>query len=106
MKIYNKLIRDNIPEIIAASNKKANVKTLKADEFFYELKKKLIEESSELLETSSKEDIIEELADIYELIEFIKKEAGIDEAEVLKVKDEKNKKRGSFSKKLFLESVE
>ena len=106
MKIYNKMIRDNIPEIIAASNKKANVRTLSNDEFFYELKKKLIEESTELLETSSKEDVIEELADIYELIEFIKKEAGIDEAAVLKFKEEKNKKRGSFIKKLFLESVE
>jgi len=64
-KYYNKLIRDNIPEIIANDNgKRASVKVLTDDECLKYLNQKLSEELNEYLASSE----IEELADLQEVI--------------------------------------
>lgn len=44
MTIYNKLVRDKIPEIIKSSGKKAYYHILKEEEYLLELDKKLNEE--------------------------------------------------------------
>ena len=64
MKIYNKLVRDKIPEIINSDNGVAITRTLHDVEYLNELNKKLQEEVKEYLEA----DNIEELADIVEVI--------------------------------------
>ena len=43
-KIYNKLVRDNIPEIIEKDHKECNIRILEKEEYFVELNKKLDEE--------------------------------------------------------------
>jgi len=63
-KIYNKLIRDKIPEIIAGKGDVAKVSILSDLEYTKALKTKMIEESQELQEANSREDITNELADI------------------------------------------
>ena len=42
--ICNKLIRDNIPEIIEKSGKECDVKVLDDEEYIHKLKEKIIEE--------------------------------------------------------------
>ena len=64
MKVYNKLVRDKIPEIINNDNRKAIIRILNNEEYFNELKQKLQEEVKEYLEDNN----IEELADIVEVI--------------------------------------
>jgi len=46
--IYNKLIRDRIPEIIADNGASCKTRTLNKVEFQAELKKKVVEEATEL----------------------------------------------------------
>ncbi len=106
MKTYNKLIRDNIPLIIDKDNKTCIVSILDDVQFYLELKKKLIEEAQEVLITSTRDELIGELADIYEIIERLRDIYSIDELEISKVQKIKAEKNGKFEKKLFLVSVE
>ena len=53
MPIYNKLVRDRIPEIIDATNKKFSMKVLESCEHEVEIKRKLVEEIKEYQETNN-----------------------------------------------------
>ena len=101
-KIYNKLVRDKIPEIIAADGKQANTRILDNKEYRIELIKKLQEEAKELAEDPS----AEELADIKELLMAIRETLGIHAGALEDVRRRKAAKHGRFKKKIFLESVE
>lgn len=104
--IYNKLIRDRIPEIIQADGKTPTVKTLDDTEYLIELKKKVIEEAQELQAAETSDDIINELSDLQELIDAILESHKITKGELAKTQEAKRTKRGGFSQKLFLKSVE
>jgi predicted house-cleaning noncanonical NTP pyrophosphatase (MazG superfamily) len=96
--IYNKAIRDKIPEIIKLSGKNCDVKKLNNSEFLVELEKKLIEELTEYQESKD----VEELADMLEVIYRISELRGITSNELENIKNEKAKKRGKFNDNLFL----
>jgi len=96
--IYNKAIRDKIPEIIEASGKKYKIKTLTNDIFLIEIEKKLMEEVNEYYESKSPD----ELADILEVIFRIAELKGVSKADLEKILKNKKEKRGGFSKNLFL----
>lgn len=100
--IYNKLIRDRIPEIIAANNQTAETRVLNKKEFIKELRKKILEEAKELNEGSGHDNLIEELVDIQEIIDAILEEKKVKFLEFRKIQTEKRQKRGGFKKKLFL----
>lgn len=102
MRIYNKLVRDNIPEIIRNSGETAHILFLDDVSYLKELRKKLLEETNEFLES---EEIVE-LADILEVIEALAKAKGSSLDEIMNLKIKKSIKNGSFDKKLFLEYVE
>ncbi len=95
MVIYNKPIRDKIPEIIKESGKNCNVKKLDDSEFLVQLEKKLVEELTEYQESKN----VEELADVLEVIYRISNLKGFD---LDKARLEKIEKRGKFEKNLFL----
>ncbi|MCB2182985.1 MAG: nucleoside triphosphate pyrophosphohydrolase [Desulfobulbaceae bacterium] len=67
MRYYNKLVRDNIPNIIQLNNEKCSFRLLSDDEMKKCLIDKLIEEVKEFIDSES----VEELADILEVIESI-----------------------------------
>ncbi|MBT4327296.1 MAG: nucleoside triphosphate pyrophosphohydrolase [Thaumarchaeota archaeon] len=95
MVIYNKPIRDKIPEIIKESGKNCNVKKLDDSEFLVQLEKKLVEELAEYQESKN----VEELADVLEVVYRISNLKGFD---LDKARLEKIEKRGKFEKNLFL----
>jgi len=101
-KIYNKLVRDNIPEIIEKDHKECNIRILEKEEYFVELNKKLDEEIKEYKEKYS----IEELVDVQEIINSIVKVKGYSLEEFNKIRKTKKMKNGGFDKKLFLIDVE
>lgn len=107
MEVYNKLIRDNIDEIINnnGKNELAVTRILSDAEYKIELLKKLQEEYHELIEainSSIKEDIIEESADLIEVIRALN---GDNLDNVLKKLEDKRNKKGGFVKKKYLEVV-
>jgi predicted house-cleaning noncanonical NTP pyrophosphatase (MazG superfamily) len=101
-KMYNKLVRDKIPAIIAADGKKLKTRILNDEEHLQALIKKLGEELNEFEEALS----VEELADLQEIIHAIADAIGTNKQELEKVRAEKAEKRGGFNNKIFLESVE
>lgn len=101
MKVYNKLVRDKIPEIINNDNRKAIVKILNDNDYLNELNKKLQEEVKEYFEDNN----VEELADIVEVIYGILNAKSVSINEFENIRNGKVEKRGAFQKKIFLEKV-
>ncbi len=102
MKIYNKLVRDRIPEIIASDNgKTCSIRTMQPVEYLKALNKKLQEELQEYLESGE----VEELADLEEVLRAILdvKNVSYDDFESIRIK--KANERGAFKKRIFLEYV-
>jgi len=99
---YKKLVRDKIPEIIESNGDICKTRILGDDEFQTELKKKLVEESKEVLDCS-KEKLIDELADILEIVKNLVDNNQLKMKDVEEEMKLKRKKRGGFNKKIFLE---
>ena len=100
-KIYNKLVRDLIPDIIEKSGNECRTRILSDEEYLKMLDAKLDEE---LLEYHQDKNI-EELADLLELIQAATIARGYTLEELESVRAEKAKKRGGFEKKIFLIDV-
>ncbi len=101
-KVYNKLVRDKIPEIIERNNQKVDYTILTDLEYIIELDKKLNEEIAEYQEDKD----IGELADVLEVIYAICMARGISEEELLEVRSKKAEKHGAFQNKIFLKTVD
>ncbi len=102
-KVYNKLVRDRIPEIIKKNGDKCKVRKLNQKEFKIEALKKVVEEANEILGAKdSKDEMIKELADLQEIIETVMDSHRISKREVTKEKTSRKKQRGGFTKKIFL----
>ena len=102
MKVYNKLVRDRIPEIIEKNGGKPIIRKLDDEEYFRELNRKIKEELNEYLESGE----IEELADLEEVLRAILDYKNCSYEEFEKIRNEKVKKRGAFKNKIFLESTD
>ena len=103
-RIYNKLVRDNIPSIIDSKGETPVTKILDDDTYRLELEKKLNEEYQEVLAANG-DDRVEELADMLEIIKALAKLENKTLQDVIEIADIKSKKRGTFEKKIFLEKV-
>lgn len=102
MKIYNKLVRDKITDIIEAGGRIAKYRILDENEYRQELNKKLQEEVKEYLEDNN----VEELADIVEVIYGILNSMDVSIKEFEKTRINKQEKKGAFEKKIYLEEAE
>ena len=100
--VHNKLVRDNIPEIIKQAGKIPVTHTHPDDEYLSELDQKLNEECSEYQADKN----IEELADMLEVMYAIAEARGWSVSELEAVRKSKAEKRGGFKKKIYLEYVE
>lgn len=103
-KTFNKLVRDNIPEKIESNGEIAITRVLNDDEYKIELERKLQEELEEVLSSSGK-DRLEELADLVEVIKCLAILEQSSFETIIEIANEKKLKRGSFSKKIFLEKT-
>jgi len=99
MKIYNKLVRDNIPEIMIKNGARPVTRILSDEEYLKELNKKLQEELNEYLLDGN----IEELADLEEVLLAILKVKNVSKTDFDNIRMMKVEKRGAFDKKIFLE---
>lgn len=100
-KLYHKLVRDHIPEIIESDGKTCICETLSHEEYLRLLDEKLNEELAEYQESKS----LEELADLLEVMQAVVKARGWTVEELEQVRADKAAKRGGFEKKILLKEV-
>jgi predicted house-cleaning noncanonical NTP pyrophosphatase (MazG superfamily) len=106
MPIYNKLVRDRIPEVIGSTGKQFSTSILDNEEYIKELKNKSFEELEEYINAENNQDAIEELADLLEIIHALAECHGASIEKVEEVRKKKAEKRGGFKEKIFLIEVE
>ena len=99
--IYEKLVRDKIPEIIEKSGKQCEMGILSDEKYLEMIDKKLDEELAEYHQDQN----LEELADLLEVIYAATKARGYSIEELEKVRAQKAEKRGGFDKKILLKKV-
>lgn len=101
IEIYNKLVRDRIPEIIEADGKTCITEILQNEQYLEMLDAKLSEELAEYQEDKS----LEELADLLEVMRAVINARGWSWEQLEKVRQEKAAKRGGFEKKILLKEI-
>ena len=101
MPVYNKLVRDKIPEIIEKSGKKCIIETMDEKTYLDSLDNKLNEELAEYQQDKS----IEELADLLEVIYAVASARGYSIEELERIRAEKAEKRGGFKDRIWLKEV-
>ena len=99
--VYNKLVRDKIPEIIESDGKTCEIEILSDGKYLEMIDAKLDEELAEY----HKDQNLEELADLLEVIQAAAVARGysVEELEALRAK--KAEKRGSFHERILLKKV-
>ena len=101
-KLYHKLVRDRIPEIIQREGKDFSFRQVKGDELRQVAMRKLREEVVEFIENPC----AEKAADVVEILEFICYRIGIHQRTVEAERNAKYVERGGFDMGLILEWVE
>lgn len=104
-KLYDKLVRDNIPNIIKNNGGEPIYRELEQDEYWDYLLKKDEEELLEVKEAKSLSDRKMELADKLEIIRAMAEFSGFSLQDVIAEADRKREKNGGFQKRLLLEKV-
>ncbi len=99
--IFNKLVRDRQSAAMQDPRIVMNSRILEHTEFILELKKKLVEESDEVVAASG-DELIEELADLKEIIDALMKVCNIKEETVQAARQKKLDERGGFDKRIFV----
>jgi len=107
--IYHKLIRDRIPEIVKKEGKEPHIHQADESEFRAALGDKLFEEAQELYrewKDGDKAGVLKEAADLLEIVRTMLGAYGLDLPTLMTTTEERREKRGSFEKRLILESVD
>lgn len=96
---HDKLVRDNIPEIIKQKGGTVVIHIAKRKEYWEKLEEKLREEVAEF----NAEPSVKELADILEVLDAIIEFKKFSRTELKKTKRDKKRERGGFLKRIILE---
>lgn len=99
---FNKLVRDSIPEMIAAKGERVSAYLASADELSDLLKRKVIEEAFEVGAAANTNDLLEELGDILDVLEALCTVSGTDLETVRQWAEDKRRERGGFQRGVVL----
>lgn len=98
VKTYRKLVRDRIPEIIEGNGATCKTEILSPEDYLTMLDAKLDEELAEY----HKDQNLEELADLLEVIYAAARARGYTVEELEALRAEKAAKRGGFDRRILL----
>ena len=99
---HEKLWRDKMPAYCEAKGSIITIKPLDDQEFDRELRIKLLEEADEVKEALSEKELVEELADLYEVVDTIIASHGINKKEILAVQEKKRVEKGGFMQRTYV----
>ncbi|MBA4749989.1 MAG: nucleoside triphosphate pyrophosphohydrolase [Alphaproteobacteria bacterium] len=103
--VFNKLVRDLIPDMLGMKGHQVEVRPLNAGELEHALLAKLQEEVKELCEEKTQEGRLQELADVREVLDALMALWQIESSQVEKARLEKVERHGAFYKGVFVEVV-
>lgn len=104
---FRKLIRDNILEKHVEAGHAIQHRILSGKELKEALRTKLHEEADEIpVRDKADEEIIEEIADVQQIIDDLKSVYGLNGSEVADAQKKKHAKKGGFQKGIFVDTVE
>ena len=101
-----KLIRDRLPAIMRAQGLQVFDRRLNDAEFIAALKDKLLEEAQEVGAATGRADLIDELADVMEVIAALAEASGVTPGEIEARRRAKRAERGGFDERVFNAAVE
>lgn len=105
IQVYNKLVRDNIPNIIESNGEKAIYHISSDEEYWDYLLKKDSEELEEVRQAQSKEEMKEKLCDKLEILRAMANFCDFTLEDIIEEANLKNETKGSFKKRLILEKT-
>lgn len=97
-----KLVRDKIPEIILSEWRECEYYIASEEEYFKSLLEKVLEESIEVSKAENDEELKEEIADLYEVLDTLIKNKNFSRDEILEIQKAKREKKWGFEKKNIL----
>jgi predicted house-cleaning noncanonical NTP pyrophosphatase (MazG superfamily) len=101
-KLYDKLVRDRIPEISREAGSTCGTDTYSDESAFRRaLRDKLVEEAGEA-SNASDENVATELADLQEVVDVLITAYGLNSNAVRALQEKRRAERGGFSKRLRL----
>lgn len=104
---FKKLIRDNILELHQQAGHKIDHRFLSGKELKEALRLKLHEEADEIpIRDVADDEIIEEIADVQQIIDDLKAQYGIEDAQLDAVQKAKYDKKGGFQRGVYVDTVE
>jgi len=102
---YNKLVRDQIPEIIAVAGRQPVTRVLDQAGYQAALRTKLLEEAREAEEAPDGQ-LASELADVLEVLQALAAAYDMSWEDVVSEAGRKRAERGGFDQRIFLEYVD
>ena len=105
--LQQKLWRDKAVDLMERNHgSKINWRYLNDQEFDEQIRIKLIEETEEVITAISRDDLIAEIADVYEVINSLVTLHNITQEEVIAAQKKKHEDRGGFEGRRFVETAE
>lgn len=101
----SKLVRDNIPQIITKSGKKAIIILADKKDIIDLLKDKLIEEAHEAKLSNNKAELVEELADVLQVVKSLCQELKFNFKSLEVKTTKKAKTKGEYQKGYILKNI-
>lgn len=101
-RVFNKIVRDHIPDQISQHGERTEVATISKSEARPALAVKLLEELFELLRAQTPGEVTAELADVLEVVRSLCAATGVDWGQVEAFATAKRRSRGSFDRNVVL----
>lgn len=99
---FNKLVRDKIPDSILDKGESVDIVRLEDEALIEGIKRKVVEEALEVADSKTRQEYIEELADLHEVMAALMSRLDITAEEVTQAQGEKRNRRGGFDDALML----
>lgn len=101
----NKLVRNNIPSLLAANDCTVDMRELDHEDYVEELKKKMVEEAHEILAAKDKKQMVEELSDLLEAVDAFMKAHNLSSKQIKLLRRVKREKKGGFENRCYITTV-
>lgn len=102
----NKLVRDKIIKIMESKGSKLYAYKLSNQDFLKQLKLKLLEEAAEVNRAQTEQEVLEELADVLEIVYTLATAHNLTEQDMQNAREKKLNEKGGYQEQMFVTFAE